>query len=225
MFSERMAGCGLRCPRPVAYQPPRKGVGITHARRHPWIVPLSYVAVWRAPRAPGRPPKPFRACDASSTRPGPATTCATGSQATRLRRLPSAASWPKCSSRAVTPMSLHRNAEGRPPGGSRPKNAPASANESPSTEPSHALSVTRDDGKRRSRRGRWPLASASLYEPSCERTWWWISLRCPWCGSVHLHRVRHEEDAAGVRRTGCGRRVYVKIRTVYRSNASSGAAA
>jgi hypothetical protein len=91
-----------------------------------------------------------------------------------------------------------------------PKNAPASANESPSPEPSYALSVTRGDGKRRSRRGGYPLASASLYEPACERTWWWISLRCPWCKSVHLHRVRHEEDAGGVRRTGCGRRVYVR---------------
>ncbi len=48
----------------------------------------------------------------------------------------------------------------------------------------------------------------------------WISLRCPHCGSVHLHRVRREEDAGGVRRTGCGRRVFVKIRTVYRGKAN-----
>jgi DNA-directed RNA polymerase subunit RPC12/RpoP len=47
-------------------------------------------------------------------------------------------------------------------------------------------------------------------------TWWWISLRCAWCGAVHLHRVRREQDAGGVRRTGCGRRVFVKIRTFYR---------
>jgi hypothetical protein len=69
---------------------------------------------------------------------------------------------------------------------------------------------------------RYLVASASLYEPACGRTWWWISLRCPHCGSVHLHRVRHEEDADGVRRTGCGRRVFVKIRTVYRGNTSPG---
>jgi len=112
---------------------------------------------------------------------------------------------------------------GHPDG--HPKNALASADKSPSPGLSSSLSVTRDDGKRRSRRGGYPLASASLYEPACERTWWWISLRCPWCGSVHLHRVRHEEDAAGVRRTGCGRRVFVKIRAVYRSNARSGVAA
>lgn len=74
---------------------------------------------------------------------------------------------------------------------------------------------------RQGRRGhRYPLASASLYEPSRQRTWWWISLRCPWCEAVHLHRVRREEDAAGVRRTGCGRRVFVKIRTIYRGKAN-----
>ena len=67
-----------------------------------------------------------------------------------------------------------------------------------------------------SRRYRYLVASASLYEPTCQRTWWWISLRCPWCGAVHLHRVRREQDAGGVRRTGCGRRVFVKIRTIYR---------
>ena len=107
--------------------------------------------------------------------------------------------------------------KGWPPGHpeDHPKNAPASADESPSGLPS-ALSVTGDDGKRRSRRGRYPQANASLYEPVYQRTWWWISLRCPWCGAVHLHRVRREQDADGVRRTGCGRRVFVKIRTTYR---------
>jgi hypothetical protein len=79
---------------------------------------------------------------------------------------------------------------------------------------------------RQGRRGhRYLVASASFYEPACERTWWWISLRCPWCGSVHLHRVRHGEDAGGVRRTGCGPRVFVKIRTVYRGEANVRAAA
>ena len=96
---------------------------------------------------------------------------------------------------------------GRPPE-NRP--LPESADSTPAT--TDALIV-----RQRSRRKRhYPVASASLYEPSCARTWWWISLRCPWCSSVHLHRVRREQDAGGVRRTGCGRRVFVKIRTVYR---------
>ncbi len=76
-----------------------------------------------------------------------------------------------------------------------------------------------------SRSHRYLVASASLYEPACERTWWWISLRCPWCGSVHLHCVRREQDADGVWRTGCRRRVFVVIRRTYRSKTSSAAAA
>jgi hypothetical protein len=70
--------------------------------------------------------------------------------------------------------------------------------------------------QRRPRKRHYPLASASLYAPANARTWWWISLRCPWCKAVHLHRVRSEQDAGGVRRTGCGRLVFVKIRSVYR---------
>jgi hypothetical protein len=70
--------------------------------------------------------------------------------------------------------------------------------------------------RRGRRKRRYPLASASLYAPANARTWWWISLRCPCCKAVHLHRVRREQDAGGVRRTGCGRLVFVRIRTVYR---------
>jgi hypothetical protein len=29
-------------------------------------------------------------------------------------------------------------------------------------------------------------ALASLYAPAAGRTWWWLSIRCPHCGSVHL---------------------------------------
>lgn len=74
---------------------------------------------------------------------------------------------------------------------------------------------------RAGKRGRPPLASASLYEPTRTRTWWWISVRCPWCGSVHLHRVRQESQAEGPRRTGCGRRVWVKIRRTYRGKGAA----
>ena len=62
-----------------------------------------------------------------------------------------------------------------------------------------------------------PVASASLYEPANARTLWWISLRCPWCGAVHLHRVREEHLAAGPRRAGCGRKVWVVVRRTYRA--------
>jgi len=80
------------------------------------------------------------------------------------------------------------------------------------------------DGRQaRTRTGRLPVASASLYEPAADRTWWWLSIRCPRCGSVHLGRVRTESDAGGPRRTGCGRRVWVIVRRVYRSHATRGA--
>lgn len=103
--------------------------------------------------------------------------------------------------------------KGRPPVTSREGGPDAySANITATRITARRPFAVKGDGKRRKA----PLASASLYEPTCARTWWWISLRCPWCHSVHLHRVRREEDAGGVRRTGCGRRVYVKIRTIYR---------
>lgn len=70
-----------------------------------------------------------------------------------------------------------------------------------------------------------PVANASLYEPTPTRTWWWISLRCPHCGSVHLGRVREEAQAAGLRRTGCGRRVWVIVRRTYRGRRNLGSAA
>jgi hypothetical protein len=83
----------------------------------------------------------------------------------------------------------------------------------------HSMAEAAVQGRCRSRRI--PLANASLYEPAAGRTWWWISLRCPHCGSAHLGRVREQNLAGGPRRAGCGRRVWVKIRRVYRSNASS----
>jgi len=81
-----------------------------------------------------------------------------------------------------------------------------------------------DDRQAKTRRGRLPIASASLYEPAAGRTWWWLSVRCPRCGAVHLGRVRTEAEAGGPRRAGCGRRVWVIVRRVYRSYATRGAA-
>jgi hypothetical protein len=75
-----------------------------------------------------------------------------------------------------------------------------------------------DDRHRGARRGRLPVANASLYEPAANRSWWWISLRCPHCGSVHLGRVREEGEAGGPRRAGCGRKVFVLVRRVYRGH-------
>jgi hypothetical protein len=221
MFYEH-GTCRGFSPWSAAHRSPREGVGFHHARRPLWTGPLSFEVVLRMPRAAATRPKSSKNSGASITRPAPVTTCATGSQATPRRRERSSTSWPTCSSGAVTQMPPD-NVKGRPPVTSQQGGPDAcSANIT-------ATSITRrpvKGGQRRvgRRTGRWPVASASLYEPACDRRWWWISLRCPWCGSVHLHRVRREEDAGGVRRTGCGRRVYVKIRTTYRGTPSGRAA-
>jgi hypothetical protein len=130
-----------------------------------------------------------------------------------------AALQPRCPAPA-TPTARRKDRVGQSPptkedgplGGGRPENTSAAAKQAGS-----ALASVRPAVRNR----RYPAAaSASLYEPACERTWWWLSVRCPHCGSVHLHRVRREEDAGGARRTGCGRRVFVTVRRTYRSTAS-----
>jgi len=147
--------------------------------------------------------------------PAAAITCANGLRVNQPRHLPSAVNWPRCWSRVVT--MLPPDAEGPLEGGLRQNIATATAKRQ---RPSPVVMV-----KQETRWHRYLVASASLYAPACDRTWWWISLRCPWCGSVHLHRVRREEDADGVRRTGCGRKVFVRIRRTYRSKVNPGAAA
>jgi hypothetical protein len=89
-----------------------------------------------------------------------------------------------------------------------------------------AAMLTDADGKTQgeARGYRMPAASASLYQPAGRRAWWWISLRCPHCGGVHLHRVREEDQAPGPRRAGCGKKVWVVIRSVYRMRSDDGAA-
>ena len=76
-----------------------------------------------------------------------------------------------------------------------------------------------DTPRRRRRR-----ADASLYEPVPGRAWWWLSIRCPWCGGTHLGRVRREGQAAGPRRLACGP-VMVVVRRTYRQRPGRGAAA
>ena len=69
-----------------------------------------------------------------------------------------------------------------------------------------------------------PVASASLYEPTADPYVVVAFIRCP-CGcGVHLGRVWQEADAAGLRRAGCGRVIWVKVRNVYRSCADHWAA-
>ena len=215
MRYERTAACGPGAPAAQRIIRLARAWYSTAPGGFPWNVPTSSAAVWPAPPRPARRPRSSRTCAVSTTRPAAAITCVNGSRVNRPRHLPSAASWLTCWW-AVTMSPPNGNGPGVITPQGRP-DAQLAATATPGTSlPSVSL---------RGRRHRYPVASASLYEPSCERTWWWISLRCPLCRSVHLHRVRQEQDAEGVRRTGCGRRVFVKVRTTYRSNATSGRAA
>jgi hypothetical protein len=220
MSYERAVGCGTS-PHPAAYQSPREGVEFFHARRHPWIVPPSYVVAWRALLAPARRRKSSKTYAATITQAEPGITCGTGLPGIRPRHERSAASWPTCSSEAVT-MSRSRNARGRPPGkSSRPTIAPASADQHPDQRASSAASVRVASGNRR-----YPLADASRYEPVNGRGRDALSIRCPFCKGIHLGRVRPGTEPGGPRRTPCGT-VYVIIRRTYRpkTEAGSGAAA
>lgn len=80
-----------------------------------------------------------------------------------------------------------------------------------------------DRPRRRGRR--LPMANASLYEPAAGRSQWWLSIRCPYGCGIHLGRVPEESHAAGPRRTGCGRKVFVVVRQTYRARPDLGAAA
>ena len=108
---------------------------------------------------------------------------------------------------------------GRPPGrpDDRPNLITAAAPTAKLGQTSSPIVRQGDDHGQAPQRRRWlPIASASLYEPDATRSWWWLSIRCPHCGSVHLGRVREEQDAPGPRRASCGRRVLVVVRRTYR---------
>lgn len=62
---------------------------------------------------------------------------------------------------------------------------------------------------------RYPVAYASLYAPTGQRTRWWAAIRCPHCGGVHLARLRGRSDLPGVRRSGCGRLVWIAVARTY----------
>jgi len=64
-------------------------------------------------------------------------------------------------------------------------------------------------------RTRLPQANASLYAPNTERSWWWLSITCPSCSSIHLGRVREADQAPGPRRAPCGKRITVRVRRTY----------
>lgn len=56
---------------------------------------------------------------------------------------------------------------------------------------------------------RYPTAYASLYAPCGRRTRWWCAYLCPYCGGGHFARLKSEGNAQGVRRSGCGRLIWL----------------
>jgi hypothetical protein len=105
--------------------------------------------------------------------------------------------------------------KGRPPVTSREDGPKVSAT---TTRGTPAVSV-----RPGTRRRRYLRADASLYEPVPGREWYWLSIRCPHCGGVHLGRVRQETKAAGPRRIPCGP-VWVVVRRTYRAKRTGAAA-
>lgn len=74
----------------------------------------------------------------------------------------------------------------------------------------------RDSGQLASRSGNGrPVTYASLFAPSGRRRLWWLTYVCPACGSGHFGRST-TSDASGVRRSACGRLIYVKVARTYR---------
>lgn len=63
--------------------------------------------------------------------------------------------------------------------------------------------------------GHLAVASASAYLPDARRRQVALSIFCPYCGQIHLGRVRSPEEANGVRRMACGRLALVVVRRYY----------
>jgi hypothetical protein len=84
---------------------------------------------------------------------------------------------------------------------------PATATSTPSVTDTEELAL--------GLRNRRPAVFGSLYAPCGRRRMWAVSFRCPHCGGVHFGRSR-APDVGGVRRSGCGRLVWLVIVRVYR---------
>lgn len=65
---------------------------------------------------------------------------------------------------------------------------------------------------------RYPVAYVSLYAPAGRRTRWWAAYVCAHCGAGHFARLSNEADAAGVRRSGCGKRIWIVVARTYRGH-------
>ncbi|MFI7452334.1 hypothetical protein ACIBQX_32905 [Nonomuraea sp. NPDC049714] len=72
---------------------------------------------------------------------------------------------------------------------------------------------------------RHPVAHVSLYAPHAGRRTWWFAYRCPHCSYGHRGELRQATDeetaekaVIGVRRSRCGKRLWLVVARVYRGN-------
>ncbi|MBG0818202.1 hypothetical protein [Planomonospora sp. ID82291] len=120
-------------------------------------------------------------------------------------------------------MNLSNNAERPNPGrGSASKSAPNNANNAGIH--SSCTSGTRHPLGQTVLPLRHPVAYASLYAPAGRRRCWWFAYVCCHCGFGHFGRVRDENTVEGVRRSGCGRLVWIIVARTYRGAQSEVAA-
>lgn len=71
---------------------------------------------------------------------------------------------------------------------------------------------------------RHPAAYVSLYAPHGRRRLWWFAYLCAHCGYGHFGRVSDEASVEGLRRSGCGRLVWIVVARTYRGHESEVAA-
>jgi hypothetical protein len=96
----------------------------------------------------------------------------------------------------------------------------------PQGRPDAHIAATATKGTSLPSVGRWgrercyPLASASRYKPVNGRGREWLSIRCPYCGGVHLARLRPGTAPGDPRRTPCGK-VFVVVRRTYSPKAAA----
>lgn len=60
-----------------------------------------------------------------------------------------------------------------------------------------------------------PTAYASVFVPQGRRRWYWLTLRCPLCGTHVFARCRRIDQVSGPRRVTCGHRVKTVAARIY----------
>ena len=60
-----------------------------------------------------------------------------------------------------------------------------------------------------------PTAYASVFVPQGRRRWYWLTFRCPLCGTHVFARCRRIDQVSGPRKVTCGHRVKTVAAKIY----------